>query len=286
VRNRNGNVAIPRGSDVELVVREISNNEVALDLNAITVNGQRYTLLTDSNTVTSERKEGIGVNKRTGKYVGGGAVIGAIIGGITGGKKGAAIGAGVGAGAGAGAQVLTRGDKVNVPVESLLTFRLQQPLQTSSNGVFTQTYEPNDSAAFRAGLQAGRSDADRNLPRNAVSDRWRTAQQQADYQAGYDRGYYGDSSSIYRQKPDLNTTATITIGRDNNIRWQAPEYARVYVSMDNEPRKLFAEGQSGTQSASWIQSGHLYVFSVEDSNGNEIARDRLDLRATGTRRRR
>src|SRR5205823_5031852 len=42
VRDRNGNLAIPRGSDAELVARKMSNNEVALDLESLTVNGQRY----------------------------------------------------------------------------------------------------------------------------------------------------------------------------------------------------------------------------------------------------
>jgi YmgG-like glycine-zipper protein len=79
--------------------------------------------------VNGDRKEGLGKNERTGKYVGGGAVLGAIIGAITGGGKGAAIGAGAGAAAGAGVQVLTRGKSVDVPSESLLTFRLSEPLR-------------------------------------------------------------------------------------------------------------------------------------------------------------
>src|SRR5438093_2584006 len=42
VRNRNGNLVIPRGSNVELLVRKASNTEVALDLDSITINGVRY----------------------------------------------------------------------------------------------------------------------------------------------------------------------------------------------------------------------------------------------------
>jgi len=57
----------------------------------------------------------------------GGAVFGAIIGTIAGGGKGAAIGAGAGSAAGAGVQVFTKGEKVKVPSEALLEFRLQQP---------------------------------------------------------------------------------------------------------------------------------------------------------------
>jgi hypothetical protein len=286
VVNRNGAVAIPRGSSVELVVKEVSNSELALDLAAVTVNNQRYAIQADGNTVTSEQREGIGINDRTGKYVGGGALLGALVGAIAGGKKGAAIGAGVGAAGGAGTQILTRGRSVQVPAESLLTFRLQQPLRTGLTSSSVSQVDGNVSAAYRAGLQAGRSDWDRNLPRNTRSERYRTGQQRADYEAGYSRGYdqqTSQSSHITgRQKPmdqtNPNATASISIGRDNNIRWQAPAFARVYVLMDNEPLKLFAEGQSGVQAAPWIETGHLYIFVVQDARGNEIARDRLDLR--------
>ena len=128
VMGKNGKVVIPKGSNAELMVKRISSDNVALDLDSVTVNGQRYGVQTE-NVISSTEKQGVGANKRTGKYVGGGAAVGAIIGAIAGGGKGAAIGAGVGAGAGAGAQILTKGKSVNVPAESLLTYRLKQPLQ-------------------------------------------------------------------------------------------------------------------------------------------------------------
>jgi len=71
----------------------------------------------------------VGGNKRTAKYTGGGAAIGAIIGAIAGGGKGAAIGAGSGAGAGALTQILTKGGSIKVPVETVLTFKLDRPLR-------------------------------------------------------------------------------------------------------------------------------------------------------------
>ena len=74
------------------------------------------------------RREGIGANRRTGEYVGGGALLGSIIGAITGGGKGAAIGAAAGAAAGAGGQIITRGRVVRVQAESLLTFRTERSL--------------------------------------------------------------------------------------------------------------------------------------------------------------
>src|SRR5262245_13279555 len=135
VRNRRGDIAIPRGSDVELVVRETSGDQVSLDLDSVTVNGERYGIETENTIVESERKDGIGTNKRTAEHVGGGAVLGAIIGAIAGGGKGAAIGAGAGAATGAGVQVLTRGRSVRVPAETLLTFRLQEPLRAGVTDV-------------------------------------------------------------------------------------------------------------------------------------------------------
>src|SRR6185436_3016834 len=93
---------------------------------------QRYIPESEASTATSTQREGVGANKRTGKYVGGGALLGAIIGGIAGGGKGAIIGGAVGAAGGAGVQIATRGHDVNVPAESLLTFRLREPMQLGS----------------------------------------------------------------------------------------------------------------------------------------------------------
>ena len=59
----------------------------------------------------------------------GGAILGTILGAVAGGGKGAAIGAVAGAGAGAAAGLSTRGKELNVPVESLVTFRLEQPIR-------------------------------------------------------------------------------------------------------------------------------------------------------------
>jgi len=251
VMNRNGYVAIPRGSDVELVVRRMSNNEVLLDLDSVMINGQRYGIEGEEGAIiNSDRREGLGTNERTGKYVGGGAVLGAIIGAITGGGKGAAIGAGAGAAAGAGAQVLTRGGSVRVPAETLLTFRLAQPLRP---GVLESGY-------MRDGIH---------------------------YHSGYPDGYRQSASNYGRQKPGYYSTARgeLNIGRDNYITWRGPENASVYVQVDNEAPKLFAAGASGTQAAPWINPGHLYVFVLRDANGNEIARDQQDLRASRPYRR-
>ena len=61
--------------------------------------------------------------------IGGGAVLGTVIGAAAGGGAGAAAGAALGAAAGAAAQILTQGDEIRVPAESLLDFRLDEPLR-------------------------------------------------------------------------------------------------------------------------------------------------------------
>lgn len=122
VLDDDGHVVIQRGARAELVVRRIARNEVAVDLDGITVDGKHYTV--PATDITRSQGEGVGANNRTGKFVGGGALFGTILGAIAGGGKGAAIGALAGAGAGAGVQTITRGKSINIPAESMLTFRL------------------------------------------------------------------------------------------------------------------------------------------------------------------
>jgi hypothetical protein len=129
VRDTDGYTAIPRGSEARLIVRRLENNgDLTLDVESITVEGRRYRVSTVDQELQNQR-QGVGGNRRTGEYVGGGAVLGAIIGAIAGGGKGAAIGAGAGAGAGGLAQIMTRGKEVHVPAESVIRFRLDRPLR-------------------------------------------------------------------------------------------------------------------------------------------------------------
>jgi hypothetical protein len=133
VMDPNGNLIIPRGTPATLTVVNNSNDnnnnkDLSLALQSLNINGRNYNVQTDTVRGSNDKAGGIGANKRTGKYVGGGALAGAVIGAIAGGGKGAAIGAAVGAAGGAGAQVLTRGHSINVPAETVLNFKLDQPL--------------------------------------------------------------------------------------------------------------------------------------------------------------
>jgi len=97
--------------------------ELQLELTRIVIDGKDYPIVSSDYSL-----RGKGRGSDTAKKVGGGAVAGAIIGAIAGHGKGAAIGAGVGSAVGADVQVFTRGQQVKVPSETLLEFRLQQPV--------------------------------------------------------------------------------------------------------------------------------------------------------------
>jgi len=103
------------------------SSELQLELSRIVIDGKDYPVVSSDYSL-----KGKGRGSDTAKKVGGGAVAGAIIGAIAGGGKGAAIGAGVGSAAGAGVQVLTKGQQVKVPSETLLEFRLQQPITVAA----------------------------------------------------------------------------------------------------------------------------------------------------------
>jgi hypothetical protein len=127
----NGQTVVPRGADAVIMLSDSQQSGkiegkavLTLELRSITINGRTY----DSTSSTVSRESG-GRGARSAKVIGGTAALGAIIGAIAGGGRGAAIGAGSGAAVGTAAQVITSGQKVKVPAETLLTFTLQNSLE-------------------------------------------------------------------------------------------------------------------------------------------------------------
>ena len=99
-------------------------SELRLVLTGIVLNGATHNIVTGDYTV-----QGGSLGKQTAERAVIGAGLGALIGAIAGGGKGAAIGAGVGAGAGTAVQVMTHGQQVHVPSETVLNFTLEQPVR-------------------------------------------------------------------------------------------------------------------------------------------------------------
>src|SRR5215831_6603412 len=98
------------------------HSELQLELTRLVIDGKDYPVVSSDYTL-----QGKGQGSSTAKRAGVGAVAGTVIGAIAGGGKGAAIGAAAGGAVGAGSKVLTKGDQVKVPSETVLEFRLQQP---------------------------------------------------------------------------------------------------------------------------------------------------------------
>lgn len=93
VRGNDGRLAIPRGSNVELIVRVERDNDLIIDLESVSVNGNRYAIKTQANRQESQRDD---------------SLVGSIVGAIQGGEA--------------------RGRAVRIPRDSVLTFRLQRGL--------------------------------------------------------------------------------------------------------------------------------------------------------------
>jgi len=140
VNNASGTTIIPRGSTATLVaVPSDDGKDTVLDLRNVTINQKQYEITTAGGQGTSP--EGLGANKRTAKYVGGGAAVGAVLGALLGGGKGAAIGAIVGGAGGAGTQVYT-GKAKDIPAETALKYKLAEDLAlrpVKRTGTTTQT---------------------------------------------------------------------------------------------------------------------------------------------------
>ncbi len=128
-----GKTVIPKGADVTgRVTRAVPSGrlkeraELWVTLSSVTFGGKTYEVTTS----TTGHKEG---SKAMWDivFIGGGAGAGAAIGGAAGGGKGAAIGAAIGAATGTAGAMLTGKRDIEFPPETVLRFRLEQPLTVS-----------------------------------------------------------------------------------------------------------------------------------------------------------
>jgi hypothetical protein len=124
-----GKMVVPHGADVTGVVQDAKKAgkfkggaSLTLALDSLTVHGHRYNIVTEYFAQESKGK-----GKRTTAMIAGGGGAGAAIGGLAGGGKGAAIGALAGATAGT-LGAMTGNRDIELPAESVLTFKLDQPL--------------------------------------------------------------------------------------------------------------------------------------------------------------
>jgi hypothetical protein len=110
-------------TQVKSAGRLTGKSELALELTGIrTVNGEIQPVVSGTYEEAGKSRTG-----QTAKRAVGGAVIGAVIGAIAGGGGGAAKGAGIGAAAGTGVTLITHGEQIKIPSETLLQFQLAQP---------------------------------------------------------------------------------------------------------------------------------------------------------------
>ena len=108
VLDQNGSILIPKESPVELVVRSLSYlgpggvgmTELTLGVHAVSVNGVRYPVVTE--TEEPPNAGGLGVDRRAAKLIGGGEAAG---------------------------QVLTIGSRISVPAETRLAFQIVDPIR-------------------------------------------------------------------------------------------------------------------------------------------------------------
>lgn len=93
VRSDSGRLVIPRGSPVELTVRVMQDRNLRLDLESVTIHGERYMVETNPKHVEAHNQYG---------------VVSGIVGAISGGQ--------------------VQGREVRIPNGAVLHFRLEQPL--------------------------------------------------------------------------------------------------------------------------------------------------------------
>ena len=130
VQNRDGNIVIPRGTPVGGRIDAAhrrghfkGRSILELRLTSMTLNGSQYNLDTNDNVHTKRGK-----GRRTAGFIGGMTGAGMLIGGLATGGVGLAIGGAAGAGAGTLLAGTTGNSDIDIPAESIVHFRLADPL--------------------------------------------------------------------------------------------------------------------------------------------------------------
>src|SRR6185369_10208341 len=105
-------------------------------------------------------------------------------------------------------------------------FQLQQPLRTAPDTGFSRNGNhyhdgfgttAGNSAAYDAGLKAGRFDRRNNRTFNTQSTTAYRGADLSDYRAGYERGF---DESVPRNQRGAQQPASIQIGADRYITWK------------------------------------------------------------------
>jgi hypothetical protein len=129
-----GREVIPRGARVEGHVttsrpsgRLKGRAVLGITLDTVENRGQMVPIKTNLDTRASAAHK-----KRNFEIIGGGTGVGAVIGAIAGGGQGAAIGAAAGAAGGTGVAAATGKKEVEIPAETVFTFRLKAPATLSN----------------------------------------------------------------------------------------------------------------------------------------------------------
>jgi hypothetical protein len=118
--------SLARGEVVEAHRRGHFKGRSVLELTLVglDVSGRHYRL--DTSTLVRTKK---GKGKRTAAFIGGGTGVGMLIGGVATGGVGLLIGGLSGAGAGTLGAAFTGNRDIDIPAESVMSFRLAQPIQ-------------------------------------------------------------------------------------------------------------------------------------------------------------